>query len=480
MSTRILGPDALADLEAMVDGDVLAPGVPGYEQARRIYNGMIDRRPAAIVRCVGAADVVSALHFARVRGLEITVKSGGHGVAGSAIGDGVLTIDLSGMRRVEVDPARRVARVEAGTTWGALDAATQEHGLAVTGGRVASTGVAGLTLGSGSGWLERTIGFTCDNLVSAEVVTANGDILHASAEENADLFWGIRGGGGNFGVVTRFEFQLHPIGPTLLAGSIVYPFAAAREIGRAYRDFMAEAPDEVGGAFSFVTLGADPTLPEAARGRLVVSVVAAYFGAVAEGEKALAPLRRLAMPVADRLRPMQYVELQRLNDGGNPPGLNNYYKADFLRALSDEAIDTIVDQAGRITSPQTALILQPLGGALARVPADATPLGRRDAAYAYHALTCWADADHDRHIRWTRGFSAALQPFATTGVYLTYIGEEGESRVREAYGPEKYARLVALKDRYDPTNVFCRNQNIRPSGRWQSADREQALTRADA
>ena len=477
MPVKGLEGKALAELETALVGAVFVPGRPGYDAARRIYNGMIDRSPAAIARCADTTDVVTAIRFARKHGMEVSVRSGGHGVAGSAIGDGVLTIDLSAMKHMDIDPVARVARVEAGVLWGELDAASQKHGLAVTGGRVASTGVAGLTLGSGSGWLERTIGFTCDNLLSAEVVTADARIVFASGAENPDLFWGIRGGGGNFGIVTKFEFRLHPVGPTLLAGSVLYPFSAAREVLSAYRDFMATAPDQVGGACSFVTAGEDPALPEAARGKTVVAVVGAYFGPVSKGEKVLAPLRRLATPVADRLAPMAYTALQRMNDGGNPPGMNNYYKADFLREMSDAAIDVIVDQASRITSPRTALILQPLGGALARIPPDATPLGRRDAAFAYHALSCWNDADHERHIRWTKGLSAALQPFATTGVYLTYIGEEGEQRVKEAYGAEKYARLVALKDRYDPTNLFNRNQNIRPSSPVENSDEGLRLAR---
>jgi FAD/FMN-containing dehydrogenase len=477
---KTLDTEALVELEAALVGAVFVPGRPGYDDARRVYNGLIDRRPAAIARCADTTDVVTALKFARGQGLDISIRSGGHGVAGSAVGDGVLTIDLSAMRRIDIDPVKRVARVEAGVTWGDLDAATQKHGLAVTGGRVTSTGVARLTLGSGSGWLERTIGFTCDNLLSAEVVTAKGDIVVASNVENADLFWGIRGGGGNFGIVTKFEFRLHPIGPTLLAGTVIYPLASAREVLRGYRDFMEKAPDQVGGACSFVTIGSDPSLPPFARGKTVVSIVAAYFGPLADGETVLAPLRRLAAPALDRLAPMAYVDLQRMNDGGNPAGMYNYFKADFVRELNDAAIDVIVDQAAGVTSPRTALILQPLGGALARVPADSTPLGRRDAAYAYHALSCWVDDDHERHIAWTKGLAVALQPFATTGVYLTYIGEEGEDRVREAYGPEKYARLVALKDRYDPTNLFNRNQNIRPSGRAARGEARPALAPSEA
>jgi FAD/FMN-containing dehydrogenase len=465
MATVTVDHAAIGQLQKRIRGEVLGRGSTAYEQARKLFNGLVDKRPFAIARCIDAEDVVAAVNLARASGLEISVKSGGHGISGSALTDGGLTIDLSAMKKIEVDPAKRTVRAEAGVTWGEFDAATQAHGLAVTGGRMSTTGIAGLTLGSGSGWLERAFGFTCDNLLSAEVVTADGRILRASQGENADLFWGLCGGGGNFGIVTSFEFRLHAVGPQILAGLVIHPLPAAREVLRDYRDFMATAPDAVGGAFACMTAPPAPFVPEAARGKPVAAMLLVHAGPLDAAERDLAPLRRIGQPLVDIVQPMPYTSVQRLTDPGNPPGLNRYFKADFIDTLSDAAIDVFVAHAGRLTSPLTTILLQPLGGALARIPADATPLRRRDAAFAYHALTTWADDRHDDHIAWTRALGQAMQPFVTSGVYLTYIGDEGEERIREAYGPEKYARLVALKDRYDPTNLFHLNQNIRPSGR---------------
>jgi FAD/FMN-containing dehydrogenase len=464
MATASVDRASIGQFAKGIRGEVLGPGTIGYESARKLFNGLIDKRPFAIARCIDAADVVAAVNLARTSGFEISVKSGGHGISGSALTDGGLTIDLSAMKKIEVDPARRAVRAEAGVTWGEFDAATQAHGLAVTGGRMSTTGIAGLTLGSGSGWLERALGFTCDNLLSADIVTADGRIVHASKTENGDLFWGLCGGGGNFGIVTAFEFRLHPVGPQVLAGLVIHPQAQGREVLRAYRDFMASAPDAVGGAFACLTAPPAPFVPEAARGKPVTAMILVHAGPLDEAERDLMPLRKIGRPLVDIVQPMPYTSVQRLTDPGNPPGLNRYFKADFIDTLSDAAIDVFVGHAASLSSPLTTILLQPLGGALSRIPADATPLRRRDAAYTYHALTTWADDRHDHHIAWTRSLADAMQPFVTSGVYLTYIGDEGEERVREAYGPEKYARLVALKDRYDPTNLFHLNQNIRPSG----------------
>jgi FAD/FMN-containing dehydrogenase len=463
MATQTSHRATFNDFASVIRGEVLSPGSAGYDQARRLFNGLVDKRPFAIARCLDAKDVVAAVNVARVGGVEVSVKSGGHGISGSALSHGGLTIDLSAMKRIDVDPVKRTVRADAGVTWGEFDAATQKHGLAVTGGRMSTTGIAGLTLGSGSGWLERIYGFTCDNLLSAEVVTADGRILTASKTENSDLFWGLSGGGGNFGIVTRFEYRLYPLGPMVLAGLVIHPRETARELLRAYRDFMLTAPDAVGGAFACLTAPPAPFIPEAARGKPVTAMIMMYAGSIEEGEGVLAPLRKIGRPLVDLVQPMPYTAVQQLTDPGNPPGLNRYFKADFLDELSDAAIDVFLQQASGISSPLTSVLLQPLGGALARIPADATPLRRRDAAYAYHALSTWMDDRHDHHIGWTRSLADAMKPFATGGIYLTYIGDEGEERIRDAYGPEKYARLVAIKDRYDPTNMFHLNQNIRPS-----------------
>ena len=465
MATAMLDGTVLDQFRKTLKGELLTPAEAGYDEARRLFNRLIDRRPAAIVRCADADDVAAAIDLARKTGIEVSVRGGGHGVTGAALVENGLTIDLSAMKIIEVDPKAGIARAGAGVTWGEFDAATQAHGLAVTGGRVSSTGISGLTLGIGSGWLERVFGFSCDNLLSAEVVTADGRILKASETENSDLFWGLRGGGGNFGVVTRFDFRLHPVGPMVLAGLVIHAAEDAPATLRAYRDIMATAPDAVGGAFAFLTAPPAPFIPEPARGKRVTALILLHVGPLADGEHALAPLRTIGRPLIDMVQPMPYTAFQQLIDAGNPPGRNQYWRADLLDRLSDAAIDVISDQASRVTSPHTAVLLEPLGGALSRVPEAATPIRRRDAAYAYHALSTWTDDDHDRHIAWTRALSKAMQPYATEGVYLTYIGDEGDERVRQAYGPEKFARLVALKDRYDPTNMFHLNQNIRPSGK---------------
>ena len=462
MATQVLDTAAIEQLDASVKGEVITPERKGFDEARTVFNAMVDKRPAAIVRCKDPHDVMAAIDLARVRAAEVAVRSGGHGVTGSQLSDGGIVIDLTPMKRIHVDPTARIARVQAGVTWGELDAATQEHGLAVTGGRVPSTGVAGLTLGSGSGWLERKFGFTCDNLVEADVVTADGRFVRANATENSDLFWALKGGGGNFGVVTQFTFRLHKVGPTIYGGMLVFPGPRAAEIARAYRDFMAGAPDEVGGALAFLTAPPEPFVPEEARGKPAAGIVVSYAGDPAEGERVFAPLKQLG-PAVDLVAPMPYVAVQQLLEHPNPPGHRHYWKADLLDDLPDEAIDVIAEAAMRMVSPFTVALFQPLGGAVARVPADATALGRRDARWAYHALSQWADAaDDERNIEWARSLARSLEPYTSGGVYITYPSDVGEDRVRDAFR-DHYGRLVAIKDRYDPANLFHLGQNIRPS-----------------
>jgi FAD/FMN-containing dehydrogenase len=444
-------------------GTLLHPGEAGYDEARRVFNGMIDRRPAVIARCANAADVAACVDLARVRGLPLTVYGGGHGVTGSAVVDGGLCVDLRGMKGVSVDAAARTARAEGGLTWGELDAATAAHGLAVTGGRISGTGVGGLSLGSGSGWLERKHGFTCDNLIAAEVVTADGRLVRASARENADLFWGLRGGGGNFGIVTAFHFRLHPIEPLLLAGLLLYPAAQARDVLRHFRDFMGSAPDEVGGALALVTAPPADFVPEPARGKPCVALVLFYNGPVADGERVLAPLRTFGPPAVDLVQPMPYVAVQSLMDEGNPKGLQNYWTADFFDDLPDAAIDVLVEHGTKPVSPFGQVVVVPAGGAIARVAEDATAFSNRNAAWNIHFLSMWADpAETPRNIAFTKAIAAAMKPFSTGKVYLNFIGDEGQARVAAAYGPEKYARLQALKRKWDPQNLFRHNQNITP------------------
>jgi FAD/FMN-containing dehydrogenase len=439
-------------LGSALRGGLLRSGDADYDAARRVWNGMIDRRPALIARCEGADDVATAVNFARDQGLLVAVRGGGHNAAGLAVCDDGLVIDLSPMTEVRVDPAARTARAGGGTTWGTFDRAAQEHGLATTGGLISTTGVGGLTLGGGLGWLMRSYGLSCDNLRAAEVVTADGRRLTASAEENADLFWGLRGGGGNFGVVTSFEYRLHPV-DQLLGGMLVYPAERGREVLRLYREVTRWAPD------ALTTFAVLMTSPD---GVPVAAVLPAYNGPINDGEATIQPLRDLG-PVADQVGPMAYTQLQTMLDEGFPPGLQVYWRSDFLTGLSDETIDVVLDYFARITSPLSTVIFEHFGGAVARVGQDETAFAHRDAEYDVVIVGRWTDpSEAQRHLAWARGLSAALRPFAR-GVYVNYLGvDDGADRVRAAYRPETYARLAALKTRYDPTNLFRLNQNIPP------------------
>jgi FAD/FMN-containing dehydrogenase len=378
--------------------------------------------------------------------------------------DAGICADLRTMNRVDVDPDQRIARVAGAAKWGAIDASTQEHGLAVTGGRMSDTGIGGLALGSGSGWLERKFGLTCDNLVKAEVVTADGRQVIASEDENADLYWGLRGGGGNFGVVTAFHLRLHPVGPILLAGQLMYPAPMAGDLLRFYRDFIVSAPDEVCGGIAFITAPPEEFVPEPVRGQPVVGVIVVYAGDPDEGEEAFGPLREFGPPGLDMVDRMPYVAVQQMIDGPNPKGLLNYWNADFYAELPDEAIDVFVGYATKPVSPFSQMLVLPGGGAIGRVPEDATAFGQRDAQWNLHYLSLWDDpAETDRNIAYTREFSGSMKPWATGRAYLNFLGDKGLQRVEAAYGPEKFARLQALKDKWDPTNLFRHNQNIPPS-----------------
>jgi FAD/FMN-containing dehydrogenase len=445
-------------------GDLLAPGDGGYDEARAVFNGMIDRRPAMIAVCGSSDDVVAAVNFARAEGLPISVYGGGHGVTGAAVVDGGLVVDMRGMKGIQIDPAARTVRAEAGLNWGEFDAATQEHGLAVTGGRVPDTGIAGLALGSGSGWLERKLGFTCDNLIGAEVVTADGRVVKASADENPELFWGLRGGGGNFGVVTAFSLQVHPIGPIVFGGMLAWPAPMAGEVVRFWRDFMLHAPDEVGSAIAFITAPPADFVPEPVRGHPVVGCILCYAGDPEEGEKVIQPLREFGPPGLDVLGAMPYVAVQDLITEANPHGRRNYWSADFLGELPDEAVDALVEHATNPVSPFSSMLLVAGGGAVSRVPDDETAFGQRTAPFNTHYLSMWEDpAEDERNIAYTRAIAAAMKPWTTGGVYLNYIGDEGLHRVESSFGDKKYARLQALKAEWDPNNVFCHNQNIEPA-----------------
>jgi FAD/FMN-containing dehydrogenase len=456
-SAAVIGDEEIEALQADLRGGVLRPGDGDYDAGRRVWNGMIDRRPALIAGCAGSADVIRAVDFARDHELLLAVRGGGHNVAGSGVCDGGLVIDLSRMKGIRVDPASRTVRAEGGVTWGEFDAETQAFGLATTGGQVSTTGIAGLTLGGGYGWLARSFGFSCDNLLSVDVVTADGHLVTASAEEHSDLFWALRGGGGNFGVVTSFEFRLHEVGPTLMAGPIFYPLAAARDVLRFYRDIAPPAPDALTCLLALVTS------PE---GAPLAALIPAYVGPLAEGEAALRPLRAFGSPVADLVGPMPYQALQSMFDASFPVGRRSYWKSGFLRGWDDGAIETLVEHFARVPSPYSGVLAEHRGGAAGRVAPDETAFPHRGLLYNLVITAEWDDpADDQINIRWARELWAALQPFAHDAVYLNYVADEGderEARVRAAYGAN-YDRLVELKRKYDPTNLFRVNHNIRPS-----------------
>ncbi len=440
---------------ASLGGALLRAGDAGYDEARSIFNGMIDRHPALIARCASPGDVVKAVTFAREHALIVSVRGGGHNVAGNAICDGGLMIDLTPMKGIQVDPAAQTVRAQGGLTWADFDRETQTFGLATTGGAISSTGIAGLTLGGGFGWIGRSYGRACDNLISADVVLADGSFVHASADENADLFWGLRGGGGNFGVVTSFEFRLHPVGP-MLGGMLVHPFERAGEVLRLVRDFNQSAPD------ASSVFAALMTTPD---GHKVVAILPCYNGPIEDGEALLKPLREFGPPLADLVAPMPYTQQQQLMDEGFPFGLQNYWKSEFLKSLSDEAIDLLVAQFAAVPSPLTAIVLEQFGGAYRRVASDENAFSHRDFDYNFVIISRWTDpAEADQNIQWSRDVWNAVQPYAAGVVYVNYLegGEEGASRIKSAYAGN-YDRLAALKAKYDPTNFFQLNQNIKPS-----------------
>lgn len=440
-----------ADLRRSMQGAVLIPGDAGYDDARKIWNGMFDRRPAVIARCASAADVAAAIAHARQHNLRIAVRGGGHSLPGHSVNDGGLVIDLSPMKRIDVDPQQRIARAQPGVVWGELDAATHAHGLAVTGGQISHTGIAGLTLGGGLGWLMRKYGLTCDNLIAAEVVTADGERLRASADENADLFWGLRGGGGNFGVVTEFTYRLHPL-KMVLGGLIGFPLPAAKTALRALRDYLPAVPDEL------TTTTYLLTTPE---GHQALGVGLCYCGDPGEGERWLALIRGMGPVVLDQVGVLPYPAVQSMLDHVGEPGRRYYVKGNFMNELRNEAIDALIEAYQRTPSPLNAVLLVQMGGAVQRVDRASTAYYHRDAAYSYGAFSVWEDPAHDAaNIDWNQRLWQDLRPYMSGGVYVNELVDEGEERVREAYGPA-YDRLAALKRRYDPENIFRLNQNIR-------------------
>ncbi len=456
LKEAVLKESTIQDFNARLRGTLLRPGEAGYDDARKIWNGMIDRKPTLIARCAGVADVIHAVHFARTHNLLVSVRGGGHNVPGNAVCEGGIMIDLSRMKSVRVEPLRCTARAEGGVTWGEFDHETQAFGLATTGGTDSTTGIAGLTLGGGLGWLAGKYGLACDNLLCVDIVTADGRFLVASATENADLFWGLRGGGGNFGVVTSFEYRLHPVGP-VLAGPVMYPFERARDVLRFYRDFSSTIPDEMN------TVCLLTSLPD---GVPVVVIAVCYNGTIDAGEKALKPLRAFGRPLADHLRPMPYTEIQSLVGSMAPPGRQNYWKSSFMKTISDEAVDTLVASCATVPSPLSQVVFQQLGNAANRVRNNDTAFSHRDARYELLMLSMWLDpAEYEVNVEWTRRVAEAMEPLTTGRAYVNQMGieaEEGADRIKAAYG-SNYDRLVALKNKYDPTNLFRLNPNIKPT-----------------
>ena len=453
--------------DATFSGELIAPGHEDYDTARKLFNGAFDKRPALIARCTGPQDVQAALAYAREQDLVVAVRGGGHSIPGYSSCDDGIVIDTGPMKSVEIDVERRTGRFGAGLTWGELDAATQEHGLAVTGGRVSHTGVAGLTLGSGSGWLERACGITCASLISTEVVTADGRVLHAGADENPDLFWGLKGGGGNFGVVTEFEFALQPVGPIVYAGMVLHPRAVAPELLRFYRDFMDAAPDEINGGISLMTAPPEEFVPEEARGAPAVALLILYAGDPGEGEAAFRPLVEWGEPWLRAVQPMPYVAVQQMLDPAHPWGISDYSKSDYLPELTDEAIDALVDKMSEVGSPFTGVHFCQIGGAAGRVDRDSMALEPPQAKWFYMCEAMWMDpAFAESEAAWARSLGQTLRPWATGKSLPNFISaDDGHARLRASYGEDKFERLIALKDEYDPDNVFALNQNIPPTVR---------------
>jgi FAD/FMN-containing dehydrogenase len=463
MLAPVLGEATVQELRDSLRGPLFLPGDDGYFEAKALWNGAHDAaKPALVVSCTGAADVIAALGFARAHDLTVAVRGGGHSVAGLSTVDGGMLIDLSPLRNVRVDPAAGIAYVGPGAVWGDVDHETQQFGLATTGGLVSTTGVAGFTLGGGIGWLMRQYGLAADNLVGADVVTADGRLLHASATENPELFWGLRGGGGNFGIVTSFELTLHPVGPMVYAGPLFLPGDAAGDLLRFYRDWAPDQPDAITTAVSLATAPPLPVIPQEWHGRKVAIVIAVTAGPVEDGEALVRELRGIAEPVADLIHPMPYTFIQSLLDPLWPKGINAYFKATNLARLSDETIDSLVRLHQDTPGPQAEIHVHQMGGAVARVGQAETAFPERSMPFVLNAVTGTPDAAQlGAHTEWARAVIASAKADETGRAYVNFLGDAGGAE--DAYGEETYRRLVALKDEYDPTNVFRLNQNVEPS-----------------
>ena len=444
----------LETLRSQFRGDLVTPETPGYDAARRIWNGMIDRRPDVIARCTGPADVTAAVRFAAENDLYPAIRGGGHNVAGLAMIDGGIVIDVTRMKGIYVDAKRATAIAQTGLTWGEFDRETHLHGLATTGGLISTTGIAGLTLGGGVGWLMGKCGLVCDNTLSYDIAVASGDLIRADAEEHPDLYWGLKGGGGNFGVVTSITYRMYPI-TTVISGMVLHPFDRAREVLRFYRDFTtAGLPDEL------VVYAAALSTPD---GLPVVALMPAWCGDPEEGERRLKPLRSFGSPIADLVAPMPYPAMQQMIDAAAPYGIRSYWKSRFLRGLPDAAIDTFVEFAVLRTSPRSIVVLEHSHGAATRIATEATAFPTRSAPFDLVVISLWSEAAEDeRHIGWTRRFHSAMEPWSAGTAYVNSLDQDDQGRISEAYGAN-YARLMDVKRAYDPQNRFRRNQNIQPA-----------------
>ena len=450
-------------LRPRLRGPLLAAGDPGYDDARSIWNAMIDRRPGAIARCLGVADILASVQFARERGLTLSVKGGGHNISGLAVCDGGLMLDLSLMRGVFVDPSARVAHVQPGCLLGDVDRETQVHGLAAVLGFVSNTGAAGLTLGGGFGYLTRRFGYTCDNVLSMNVVTADGRVVRASEHENADLFWGLRGGGGNFGVVTNFEHQLYPVGPEIIAGAIAWRGEEAPRVLEMWRTLAEKAPPELIVVAGLRNAPPAPWISKEFHGKPIVALFICHTGSVADGEKLVAPIKKFGSPVGDVVQRRPYVSQQSLLDATQPKGRRYYWKSEYLPNLEPQMIETAIESAGRIPSPHSAILIFPLEGALSKLADDHSAVGNRDAAYVINIAASWENAEDDAaNIEWARAAWRDVRRFSTGGTYVNFLTEEeGSDRIKAAYG-KNHARLVELKTTWDSENLFRVNKNISP------------------
>jgi FAD/FMN-containing dehydrogenase len=461
MTSVALGEATTRELREALRGELVLPGEAAYDEARSVWNGMIDRRPALIVRCTGPSDVKAAIGFARSEGLDAAVRGGGHNVAGNATCDGGLVIDLSPMKGIRVDAEARTVRAQGGVTWGELDAETQAHGLATTGGLVTTTGIAGFTLGGGIGWLMRKHGLACDNLIAADMITADGQTIHASESENAELLWGLRGGGGNFGVVTEFEYRLHPV-PQIYGGLLAWPADAGRDVLKFWREWVNDTPDELCTMAAFLYAPPEPFVPPEVVGHPIFGLACFHLDPD-RAEEDFRPLRELG-PAVDVVGPIPYAGIQGMFDAGTPRGSRNYWRSGYVQELTDEAIDTIVAAVPGIPHPMGQLHVHQMGGAMSRVGQGATAFGSREVPFLMNYIGLWLDpAEDERNVAWVKDASDAMASYGTGQSYVNFLADEGDAGVASAYEAETFTRLQGLKAHYDPTNFFHLNQNIKPA-----------------